>query len=83
MSIWRVGTKLGRTLYVDDKLVGMLDTPELAETVVRTINLWRSALAERPHSAIARLEAENAALRVENERLKSPGERPSDVKESK
>jgi hypothetical protein len=63
MSVWRVGTKLGRTLYVDDKLVGMLDTPELAETVVRTINLWRTALAERPNSAIARLEAENAELR--------------------
>lgn len=31
---WRVGTKLGRTLYLDDQCVGMLDTPELAAKVV-------------------------------------------------
>ncbi len=34
MAIWRVGTKLGRTLYKDDRCVGMVDTPELAAEIV-------------------------------------------------
>lgn len=33
---WRTGTG-GRTLYRDGRLVGMLDTPELADLVVRTL----------------------------------------------
>ena len=28
---WRLGKKLGRTLYKDDRCVGMVDTPELRE----------------------------------------------------
>lgn len=35
---WRVGTKLGRTLYRDGVCVGMLDTPELAREVVAALN---------------------------------------------
>jgi hypothetical protein len=34
MAIWRVGTKLGRTLYKDGQCVGMVDTPELASEIV-------------------------------------------------
>jgi hypothetical protein len=33
-AAWRVGRKLGRTLYLDDRCVGMLDDPELARAVV-------------------------------------------------
>ena len=40
MSEWRVGRKLGRTLYEDEKLVGMMDTPELAERVCEAMNDW-------------------------------------------
>lgn len=39
MSTWRVGTKLGRTLYKDNELVGLMDTPELARAVVAALNL--------------------------------------------
>ena len=51
---WRPGRKLGRTLYLqvgdnpgyDDKLVGMMDTPELANLVIHAVN---KHLAEMEH----------------------------------
>ncbi len=36
--VWRVGRKVGRTVYVDDVLVGIMDTPELAAEVVAAMN---------------------------------------------
>lgn len=38
MATWRVGRKLGRTLYVDDVCVGMVDSPALAEAIVAAMN---------------------------------------------
>lgn len=38
VSEWRVGTKVGRTLYRDDVLVGLMDTPELAAEVVAALS---------------------------------------------
>lgn len=47
---WRIGRKVGRTIYVqvgdhasdDDHLIGMMDTPELAQVVVNSVNqMWR------------------------------------------
>jgi hypothetical protein len=38
MKTWRVGRKLGRTLYCDDVCVGMVDTPELAAEIVAAMN---------------------------------------------
>ena len=38
MATWRVGRKLGRTLYKDDQCVGMVDSPELAAEIARTMN---------------------------------------------
>ena len=35
---WRVGRKLGRTIYCDDVLVGMMDTPAMASNVVACLN---------------------------------------------
>ena len=35
---WRVGRKLGRTLYLDGQCVGMVDTPALAEAMVIALN---------------------------------------------
>jgi len=35
---WRVGRKLGRTLYRDDVFVGMVDTPEIAAEIVQAMN---------------------------------------------
>ena len=35
---WRVGRKLGRTLYLDGECVGMMDTPALAKRIVDTMN---------------------------------------------
>lgn len=37
-SRWRVGTKLGRTLYIGDQVIGMVDTPELAAQIVDAVN---------------------------------------------
>jgi len=45
---WHQGTKLGRTLYIDDICIGMVDTPELAKSIVDKMNLnnpkkcWRT-----------------------------------------
>lgn len=36
--LWRQGSKVGRTLYLDDVLVGVLDTPELAGKAVAALN---------------------------------------------
>ncbi len=36
---WRVGRSVGRTIYdADDKLIGMMDTPELAAAAVHAVN---------------------------------------------
>jgi hypothetical protein len=35
---WRVGTKLGRTLYRDEVFVGVVDTPEIAAEIVAAMN---------------------------------------------
>ena len=37
MATWRVGRKLGRTLYKDDACVGIVDTPELAAEIVKAM----------------------------------------------
>lgn len=43
---WRVGQKLGRTLYKDEILVGMMDTVVLAEQVVAVMNTSDSRIRE-------------------------------------
>lgn len=43
---WRVGRSLGRTLYIGDNVIGMVDRPEQAEMVVHAVNLW---LSQRDH----------------------------------
>ena len=35
---WRTGRSLGRTLYLGERCVGMVDTPELAERIARMMN---------------------------------------------
>jgi hypothetical protein len=35
---WRVGTKLGRTICRNERLVGMVDTVELATEIVSALN---------------------------------------------
>ena len=43
---WRVGRTLGRTLYIGEQLVGMVDTPELAERIVEAMNAGDGATCE-------------------------------------
>lgn len=48
MARWRVGRKLGRTIYVQigefpsdaDFLIGILDTPEAAALAVKCVNYF-------------------------------------------
>ena len=35
---WRAGRSIGRTLYIGDKCIGMVDTPELAAAIVEAMN---------------------------------------------
>jgi hypothetical protein len=59
MATWRVGRKLGRTLYKDDQCVGMVDTPELAAEIVRAMNLIETHrvgyTVDDSHEAAARI----------------------------
>jgi hypothetical protein len=45
--MWRVGRKLGRTLYRDDVVVGMVDTPEIAAAIIEAMNA-AAAFAHEP-----------------------------------
>ena len=38
LMAWRVGRKVGRTIYDGDTLIGVMDTPELAAVVVEAVN---------------------------------------------
>lgn len=44
---WRVGTKLGRTIYRDDALVGLVDTQDLAAEIVASMNGAETMLTVR------------------------------------
>ena len=85
MATWRVGRKLGRTLYKDDACVGMVDTPELATLIVETMNgpddeearkrwgmCWEEVRRERQHRD--RLQARIDQL--EKRPLGRPGHHP-------
>lgn len=73
---WRVGRKVGRTLYdAEDRLIGVMDTPELAQAVVDARNgvtpkpvgnvLDRSDVREIAYKAIVRrAHADEAFKRV-------------------
>lgn len=51
MNRWRVGRKLGRTVYIEgdspdpdhDHFVGLMDTSDLAEFVVKCVNICLDA----------------------------------------
>ena len=63
MAEWRVGRSTGRTLWRDEQLVGMVDSPEIAAEIVRAMNAFeglkdaarkgreRSPAAPRDHIA--------------------------------
>lgn len=48
-SPWRVGRSLGRTLYVGDVVIGMVDSPELASVIAHAVNTWRAAGPSHAH----------------------------------
>lgn len=56
---WRTGRTVGRTIYIqaaddpskDDHLVGLMDTPELAERVVQALNTAARPIAVDPDDA--------------------------------
>lgn len=68
MKPWRVGRKVGRTIYEQqsddpadgDRLIGLMDTRELAAEAVRAHNAMADYL-ERHDSALAALEADMRA----------------------
>lgn len=54
---WRVGRKLGRTLYKDDVCVGIVDNAELATVIVRAVNGAPNADPKKVREAIEELDA--------------------------
>lgn len=51
MAEWRVGRSQLRTLYRDDVLVGMVDTPEIAAEIVEALNRYDQTDGPGPHTA--------------------------------
>lgn len=52
---WRVGRKVGRTLYDrNDRLVGVVDTPDIATLVVEAVNGYWGNGVEPPVIAPSR-----------------------------
>jgi hypothetical protein len=57
---WRVGRKVGRTVYVQlgeepsdrDILIGLMDTPEIAELAVRGVNTLLSEMEPSTGGAV-------------------------------
>jgi hypothetical protein len=64
---WRVGRKVGRTLYEDDTLVGMMDSSYLATLVVEAVNDLRA----RATGGLVLVPADSLPLLNENTRLRA------------
>lgn len=70
---WRAGTKVHRTLYVhegDDstgRLVGLMDTPELAALVVEAVNAHLAARSTPEHSETACCDLHNPVVCESND----------------
>jgi hypothetical protein len=56
---WRVGRKVGRTIYIGDRLVGLMDNENLARQVVEAVNgtprIENGDLRVEPYFAIGQL----------------------------
>jgi hypothetical protein len=47
---WRVGKKLGRTLYINEEFAGVMDSPAVAAEIVAAMN-WMSEIDDVPAEA--------------------------------
>jgi hypothetical protein len=83
---WRVGRKLGRTLYLDEVCVGMLDDQQIAAVVVEGLGLlgagaggveWHERVAawRQRLEALRRGRSQAEARRPRAKRLTPPPER--------
>ena len=67
---WRVGRKVGRTIYIqrgaepsdDDPLIGVMDTPDLAREAVDAFN-WVSSLRDAPDVDVTQISFQRRRLR--------------------
>jgi len=57
---WRAGKKTGRTLYKDGRLVGVLDTPELAAEIVAALNATETLPPPPPAGSYAHSSPESS-----------------------
>lgn len=63
---WRTGRKVGRTLYLQigdepsdsDPIIGLMDSPDLAELVVESVNTVRAAAPEVIRHLVRRVVAD-------------------------
>jgi hypothetical protein len=61
---WRTGRKVGRTIYRDEVLVGVMDTPELAAEVVAALGVLGRLLDGDPRPPGSATEPTNAVVRA-------------------
>lgn len=61
---WRTGRKVGRTIYdAQDELIGVMDTPELADRVVQAVNgLGTAKQADEEPAVLAESARQSASL---------------------
>jgi hypothetical protein len=72
---YRVGRKLGRTIYNDDEiLIGVMDTPELGALVVDALNRCHPTPPETPENS-----PQSAPVAVEAQEDPGTGERHTDA----
>src|SRR4051812_44728392 len=76
--VWRVGKSLGRTLYLDEQCVGMLDDARLARAVVDGLALLEElddgADGDRCRARLTVWRLRVRALRLEALRRRLPGD---------
>lgn len=46
---WRVGRSLGRTLYIGDNVIGIVDNADQAAMIVHAVNTWQAAGPHHEH----------------------------------
>lgn len=68
---WRTGRKVGRTIYNGDTLIGIMDTPELAQQVVTAVNAIVAAVKAGP-TGQSSLDACGRGICAKNDGHKGP-----------
>lgn len=63
-SVYRTGSKVGRTLYIDDEIVGLVDTPAIADAIVSAVHRAPLVYVAGPYTNPDPVENTRAAVEI-------------------